>query len=128
MPTAVASWRWRVVLVTGVEISATDQKSWPAVVELGERDADTLVAAPDPTAAADELIGLDLKRECRRQADAACKLESGAACRQIADDARHPAVIERDRTALFSTVLSLIFVVRVSILLDLAWRSCGLII
>src|SRR5258707_5694335 len=31
------------------------------------------------------------------------------------------------RTALFSTVLSLIFVVRVSILLDLAWRSCGLI-
>src|SRR5882672_5352173 len=63
MPTAGASRRWR-VLVTGVKISATDQKSWPAVVELGERDADTLVAAPDPTAAADELIGLDLKREC----------------------------------------------------------------
>ena len=30
---------------------------------LGERDADALVAAPDPTAAADELVGLDFKRE-----------------------------------------------------------------
>jgi hypothetical protein len=44
---------------------------WPSVcssdggkgVDLGERDADALVAAPDPTAAADELIGLDFKRE-----------------------------------------------------------------
>ncbi len=35
----------------------------PAVGELGEGDADTLVAAPDPAAAADELIGLDFKRE-----------------------------------------------------------------
>ena len=105
---------------------------------LGERDADTLVAAPDPTAAADELIGLDLKRECRRQADAACKLESGAACRQIADDARHPAVIERDRTALQHLVSSYRSLLdraiahlrdpRFFVLLDLAWRSCGLII
>ncbi len=65
MPTSVASWRWRPrVFVTRAEISATDQKAAvPAVGELGERDADTLVAAPDPTAAADELIGLDLKRE-----------------------------------------------------------------
>ena len=30
----------------------------PAVGQLGKRDPDTLVAAPDPTAAADELIGL----------------------------------------------------------------------
>jgi hypothetical protein len=30
---------------------------------LGERDADALVAAPDPTVAADELVGLDFKRE-----------------------------------------------------------------
>jgi hypothetical protein len=31
------------------------------------------------------------------------------------------------RTALLSTVFSLIVVVRVLILLDLAWRNCGLI-
>ena len=66
MPTAVAPWRWRRrAFVAGAEISATDQKkaAAPAVGKLGERDADTLVAAPDPTAAADELIGLDFKRE-----------------------------------------------------------------
>ena len=54
-------WRRR-AFVAGAEISATDQKS-RRCGELGERDADMLVAAPDPTAAADELIGLDFKRE-----------------------------------------------------------------
>ena len=48
-----------------MELAPPRFRNWgpPAVGELGERNADTLVAAPDPTAAADELIGLDLKRK-----------------------------------------------------------------
>jgi len=48
-----------------MELAPPRFRNWgpPAVGELGKRNADTLVAAPDPTAAADESIGLDFKRE-----------------------------------------------------------------
>ncbi len=48
----------------GTAVAVSGAKENPAAgIELGERDPDALVAAPDPTAAADELIGLDFKRE-----------------------------------------------------------------
>ena len=50
------------IVATAVAVSERN-KIAPLDFELGERDADALVPAPDPTAAADELIGLDFKRE-----------------------------------------------------------------
>ncbi len=50
------------VVPTAVAVSGAKENP-AAGIELGERDPDALVAAPDPTAAADELIGLDFKRE-----------------------------------------------------------------
>src|SRR5450631_177563 len=52
-----------------------------------ERDADPLVAAPDPVAAADELIGFDQERERRRQFDFAGNLDRGAGRRDVANRA-----------------------------------------
>ena len=64
MPTAVAPWALAPSRLRGWgrDFGNRSKKS-RRCGELGERDADTLVAAPDPTAAADELIGLDFKRE-----------------------------------------------------------------
>jgi hypothetical protein len=72
-------------------------RSHPTLVE---RDADAPVVAPDRTAAADELIGLDHQHEGRRQADGADQFDRRTARRQIAHGAGEAIAIVGDAGAL----------------------------